>query len=387
MMLFLNLLALLVGMIVAQPAGAGDLITARAVLEDPSGLLTIADVVGRDFEPMSSALSKGYTASAFWLRIDVRAPAKGHEVVLRMRPTYLDEIRLFEPHGGDPRGWKTRVTGDRYPYDARDRPAVIPSFVVHVTGPQSTYYLRLVTTSTVRLDLDAMEPHEADQKDHQLDLVQEFFVLIMLWLLLWAMHDYWYSRQPEVGLFCVYQIVYILGALAIRGYLAPWIPAKAPEIASAITNVLIVGVTFMGLWLNRALLKIYALPTLLIKGLNVCLLSLPMAWLAMALDQTRWALHMNAVMLLVQWVYFMALVFSLQQVPLLNRLALQIFCGVIAFLVLPLYLSMLGWLTAIESDVWTMLVFSSMVWPTAVWAPSSSTRVRGRCVYRRAPII
>lgn len=37
MTLFFNMLVLLAGLIVAQPAGAGDLISARAVLEDPSG--------------------------------------------------------------------------------------------------------------------------------------------------------------------------------------------------------------------------------------------------------------------------------------------------------------------------------------------------------------
>jgi hypothetical protein len=357
MTLLFNMLALLVSLIVAQPASAADLLTARAVLEDPSGTLTIADVVGRDFEPLASALSKGYTASAFWLRVQVRAPAKGSEVVLRMRPTYLDEIRLFEPDGGDPRGWKTRVVGDRYAYAERDRPAVVPSFVVNVTAPQATYYLRIATTSTMRLDIDAMEPREADRKDHQLDLAQEFFVLVMLWLLLWAIQDYVHTRQPVVGLFCVYQVVYIFSGLSIRGYLTPLVSTDLPQLADLITSVMICGSTFAAFFLNRELFKLYAPPPLLIKALNLFMLTFPVELAAMAIGQVRWALNLNAVMLLVQLLCFIGLVFSLRPEPVLRRRFLQVFCVVIALMVAPLQLSLLGWFTVIGSDVWTLLAF------------------------------
>jgi len=361
MTLLFNMLALLVGLIVMQSAGAvdlaRDLITARAVLEDPSGTLTIADVVGRDFEPIASTLSKGYTASAFWLRVQVRAPVQGSEVVLRMRPTYLDEIRLFETDGGDPRGWRTRVVGDRHAYAARDRPAVVPSFVVHVTPPQATYYLRIATTSTMRLEIDALEPREADRKDHQLDMVQEFFVLVMLWLLLWALQDYVHTRQPVVGLFCVYQVVYIFSGLCIRGYLTLWVPADFPQLADSVTSFMICGATFAAFFLNRELFKLYAPPPRLIKALNLFMLTFPVELAAMAIGQTRWAMNLNAVMLLVQLMCFMVLVFSLRQTPMLMRRFLQVSCIVIMLMVAPLHLSLLGWFTTIESDVWTMLSY------------------------------
>jgi diguanylate cyclase (GGDEF)-like protein len=357
MTLFFNMLVLLAGLIVVQSASADDLISARAVLEDPSGALTMADVLGRDFQPMASTLSQGYSASAFWLRVQVRAPARGSEVVLRMRPTYLDEIRLFEPDDSNPHGWKTRVVGDRYAYGARDRPAVVPSFVVHVTPPLATYYLRIATTSTMRFEMEALEPREADRKDHQLDLAQEFFVLVMLWLLLWALQDYVHTRQPVVGLFCVYQVVYIFSGLSIRGYLVPWVPADFPQLADIVTSIMICGSTFAGFFLNRELFKLYAPPPSLIKALNLFMLTFPVELAAMLVGQIRAALNINAVMLLVQLLCFIALALSLRQMSVLRRRFLQVSCVVIALLVAPLQLSLLGWFPAIESDVWSLLAF------------------------------
>jgi diguanylate cyclase (GGDEF)-like protein len=353
---FFNILVLLVGLIVAQPAAADDLLMACAVLEDPSGTLTIADVAGRDFTPIKSALAKGYTSSAFWLRVQVRAPAKGSEVVLRLQPTFLDEIRLFEPDAGAPRDWKTRVTGDRYAYAARDRPSIIPSFVVNVTAPQATYYLRLTTTSTLRLDLDALEPHEADHKDHQLDLLQEFFVLLMVWLLLWAIHDYRHHRQAVVGLFCVHQIVYILDTIAVTGYLAPWMPSSFPELADHITSILICTATFTCLLFSRALFKLYAPPPLLMRCLDLLLLGFPIELASMALGHAGLALHINAVVLLVQLPCLMLLVIALRpgQVP--HYRVLQVICGLLGLLMALLQISILGGLNFIDSDLRTMLI-------------------------------
>lgn len=62
-------------------------------------------------------------------------------------------------------------------------------------------------------------------------------------------------------------------------------------------------------------------------------------------------------MLLVQLLCFIVLALSLRQMSVLRRRFLQVSCVVIALLVAPLQLSLLGWFTTIESDVWSMLAF------------------------------
>jgi len=109
MKLLFAILFLIVGLVaVPVPVVAGDLITARAVLEDRAGTLMIADVAGREFKPIGSTLSKGFINSAIWLRLQVRAPAKGNQAVLFIRQPFLNEIRLYEAAAGNPPVWKTR---------------------------------------------------------------------------------------------------------------------------------------------------------------------------------------------------------------------------------------------------------------------------------------
>src|SRR5665647_3799709 len=118
---FFSILILITSFVIAPLAVAGDLIISRAVLEDSAGTLTIADVAGREFKPVGPTLSKGITKSVYWLRLGVQAPSTGSKAVLLIRQPFLNEVRLFEADTSDPQGWKTRVTGNYYPFSDRDR--------------------------------------------------------------------------------------------------------------------------------------------------------------------------------------------------------------------------------------------------------------------------
>ncbi len=142
-----GILILIVGSLVTSLALASDLIVSRAILEDVSSALTIADVAGRVTIPAGSTLSMNSTSSVHWICLRVRAPATGGKLVLFIRPTYLNELRLYQAGSGNPLTWKTRVTGNPYPYANRGRPNISLGFVVKVAAPEATFYLRLKTRS------------------------------------------------------------------------------------------------------------------------------------------------------------------------------------------------------------------------------------------------
>lgn len=306
-------------------AEASDLIISRGVLEDRSGSLAIADVVGRDFKPIGSTLSKGFTSSAIWLRLNVRAPAKGSEAVLFIRQPFLNEIRLYEAVAGNPPVWKTRVTGNHYPYDERDLARKTLGFTVKVAAPETTYYLRIKSRSVVQVSVEALEPDEAERKDNQLDLLEVFFVTSMLLLLLWAIHSYLLDRLPVVGLFAIHQAVYTLYGVAITGYLAPLIPAGFPQLADWATAIPYCAVSFTTLLFCRELFKPYQPPPLLMRGLNLFLLVFPVQLAAMALGYTPVAVIINLVLIRVSWWYFVLMVFTLRREQSPSRRSLQIF--------------------------------------------------------------
>jgi diguanylate cyclase (GGDEF)-like protein len=322
---FSSILVLIVGFILAASAFASDLVTSRTVLEDVAGTMTIADVVSREGTPVGPTFSKGGADYVLWIRLRVQAPTHGSRVVLFIRPTFLNEIRLYVADPGDPQGWKTHVTGNRYPYSGRDRASISLGFLVDVTTPEATYYLRLKTRGPSSLDFEALEPDEAERKDHKRDLLMAFFVTTMLFLLLWAIHRYFLNRSPVVGLFAVHQAVYTLFAIVTTGYLAPFCPARFPQLADWVNLLLYCGIGFTPVLFCRALFKPYEPPPVLMRGLTLFLWTFPVLVVAIALGHDTFAVNANAVLIKISWLYFVVVAFSLRAESTPRRRLLQVF--------------------------------------------------------------
>ena len=344
------ILVLIAGFVIAQPVAAGDLILSRAVLEDVAGTLTITDVAKREFRPIGPTLSRGLTDSVHWLRLRVRAPAKGSEVVLFIRQPFLNEVRLYEADAGDPPDWKTRVTGNHYAYKERDRARSSLGFVVNLSAPEATYYLRLKTRSTSQLSVEALEPGEAERKDDQFDLMAVFFVTAMLLLLLWALHSYLLDRLPVVGLFALHQAMYTLYGTAITGYLAPFIPVGFPQVVDWITVITYCGSNFATVLFCRELFKPYQPQPLLVRGLNLLLLVFPLQLAAIALGYIPFAMILNVLLVRFTWWYFVVMTFTLRRESTPSRRLLQLFFVAIALVFTLFWISNRSAPTGLKSN-------------------------------------
>lgn len=351
----LVVLALIGGFLLGLPAGAGDLIVERGMLEDPGGTLSIADVEGRAFAPVGPTLSEGYSASAYWLRLRIRAPEWGRTVVLSLRPTFVNEVRLYEPDPAAPSGWRTAVTGSRHPYAGRDRAEPGLTFVVHLDGPEETCYLRLRTDTMSVLGVEALTPPEADRSRAQLDMLLVFFVTSMAYLLLWAAQSYAFSRQPAVGLFAVHQGVYILSGLAMAGYFAQFAPAGFPQLPDLAAGVLACIMNATGVLFSRALFMPYRPPRLLMRGFILVAAVIPFEILAIALGFSRFALAANTtLMMLLTW-YFLLVAFAARREQTPSRAVLRSIFVAITVLTTAFWLSSFGWWTVAESNLKDMV--------------------------------
>ena len=127
--------SLAVAHLTAVPADA-DHVVKRSVLEDPTGQLAIDEVEDMPFAPMAEVLAASYTHSAHWVRLRVRPSAKGRSLVLRIRPTFLDTVTLFEtdPDGA---GWRSRVTGDMVPFGEREAAAAALALEIRPEEPDT----------------------------------------------------------------------------------------------------------------------------------------------------------------------------------------------------------------------------------------------------------
>jgi diguanylate cyclase (GGDEF)-like protein len=306
------ILFVIVGFTLAPPALASDQTISRAVLDDPTGSLTIADVAGRVTTPVGPSYYMASSQGAHWICVRVQAPAHGGKVVLFLRPTSLNEVRLYEAGTGTPLTWKTRVTGNLFPFAERDRASISLGFVVEVPAPEATYYLRVKTRSPAQFSVEAMEPAEADRWDHNRDLVLVFFVTAMLSLFFWAINSYLLDRQRVVGLFAVHQAVYTLFGISATGYLAPLFVTRFPLLIDWVSAALYLAINFTPVLFCRELFKPYEPPPLLMRGLNLLLFTFPVLLAAMAMGYGAFAIISNAALIKITWLFFVVIAFSLR---------------------------------------------------------------------------
>jgi diguanylate cyclase (GGDEF)-like protein len=152
-----------------------------------------------------------------------------------------------------------------------------------------------------------------------------FFVTAMLCLLLWAILSFLQDRQPVVGLFAVHQAVYTFFGFVVTGYLAPWIPARFPQLGDTANIVLYCAINFTPVLFCRELFRPYVPPPALMRGFNLLLCTFPLLLLAIALGYDFPAVNINSALIKFTWLYFVVVAFSLRVERPPSRLLLRIF--------------------------------------------------------------
>ena len=127
-----------------------SLTTHFAVLEDPEGVITLADVQtpewGSRFEPVTvpgSALSYGFTRSAYWFRLAIDNPGElPLERLIEISNYALSEIAFFQPQADG--SYLESKTGSLWPFATRLYAHRFPVFPVTLSTQSSkVYYFRI----------------------------------------------------------------------------------------------------------------------------------------------------------------------------------------------------------------------------------------------------
>lgn len=234
-----------------------------AFLDDPSGALTLAEVLTRadQFQSLPGFLNRGYTQAATWLRLDVHNPAPTSRAVLvRLSPPTLDELDVYvEPDPPErmvPGGWVRYSLGDHAPMAGKPIPGALPSFPLSLE-PQShvRVYLRIRSKGAhaLRAELDAPEQaqatslwHAALQSGH---IGMAAVLAIVNFLLALRLRDRVYA------LYGGYLLTLALGGLGIDHLIGVLWPAIAHLLADGLTAIGTgLGFTFM-CWFVMAVTK------------------------------------------------------------------------------------------------------------------------------------
>lgn len=350
-----RLIFFVVCMLSVSLANAGDLIAQREYLLDTAGDLTIQQVSQRDFEAATPILNKGYSHAAHWLRIKV-LPSKEKSVELRIRPTYLDQITLYYPDPENPGAWITRVTGDKYAFDNRDRNAASLGFIVPGSEEAKTYYLRLQTSSSALWHVQALPPAEAKMRDLRQDIFMMLYLGFMLWITFWAVEDFIKRPDRLTGFFIFYQLVYLSYALAITGHIAPFIPPNAAGLNDEITSFLVLANVCVSIVFYYGLFELYSPPKILLRPMIALCVFFPLAVYGLSHGYAMEVLRANAQVVLIAAVLFIALAYTTSKDAIPSRVTLRVICSLqTVSLVLSMF-PLLGWFSASEWNLSATLI-------------------------------
>lgn len=341
--LFLTLCCLISLTSIASVALAESHILGRGLFVDPSGQMTVQEVSKQRFTPIGQVLTQGYTKKASWLKIEL-APSDV-PLVLRIRPTYLDQLKLYWRQGDSLSDWQEMVTGDRTPLQQRPIAMVSLGFPID-TANATTYYIRLQTTSTSLLNVEAMTWAQVQRQELFDQGVQIVYYGFMLWMLLWAISDFVIYRQRVVGCFIAMQCAQILYNLSVTGYLAFLFPTSAfGDYALSLFVLIVMPVSLV---FHRTLFSPFEPSKFALRILDLFILAGPLLLLTYHFGNPQTALYLNALVLLSLPPLFLWLAFTARRQALPGIKALRTIYVLFSVLIVTVLLPTLGSFESIE---------------------------------------
>jgi hypothetical protein len=306
---FLVLLGLLSGAALADPA---DHILERAYVVDESGKLTLDEIRQMPVQRYEGVLSRGFTESATWIRITV-APVQGirsgEPLAVRMRPVYLDEIRLFDPL--DTSG-RVRIAGDHTEWQASEFKSLNHGFLISASDVPREIWLRLKTTSTSLIHVQVQTMEEAQHANRMQEMVYGLMMGTLLFFFLWAVLQWSLQREVLMAVFTISQLAAIAYALVYVGYArligGGYFSAIAIDSFSCVVYCIyvVVGIVFHYFMLREFKSWMPGLRLMLAAGLLAFMTEMGL----LAVGSTLQAMRLNLTLVAVSPLVFAALSFT-----------------------------------------------------------------------------
>jgi hypothetical protein len=287
------------GLLVPAQVAAKDYVSARAYWEDTSGQATLAQAQQQRLTPYQGVLNRGYTHAVHWVRLHIEGadPAVvGDKLVVRIHPVFLDRITLFDP--ADPTPGVARVTGDQTAWTDAEWPSSNHGFLIPVQSQARDIWLKLQSTSSHFMVVEALSQPEARRLDHLQELIYSITVGVLFVFWAWMLIAWLNDRDPLNGVFVIKQSVMIIYTLAYFGYhrtmLGEWLAPDVLDRAFNYANIAAAGAT---IWFERHLICEYSLPVWVQRLVRsvVWLIAIPLG--LMLAGQTKLAMQSNLILL------------------------------------------------------------------------------------------
>jgi signal transduction histidine kinase len=194
---------------------ASDHITASSYWQDDAAQATFEQAQHQTYSIYEGVLSRGYTSSAIWIRLNIVPPVGADKLVLRIRPVYLDDITLFDPL--DTAG-KPRTAGDTTRYDLTEYKSLAHTFVVPAGDQPRTVWMRVKTTSTTLINIEAFTPEEMLRSEFDLQLSYFAVLAVVAMFMLLVLINWFNYRESLYAFFVVRQVYYFFYTASLFGF-------------------------------------------------------------------------------------------------------------------------------------------------------------------------
>jgi signal transduction histidine kinase len=230
-----------------------DLIQSQAHWIDLSGQAVIEQATQSPFESFEHLLAKGYSKHPIWIKVSYKKADKksNEDLVLRILPTYLDEVTLYQRVGQQ---WISSTTGDRYPFAERDNQNTALSFNLHPQA-EDVLYLRLQTTSTSLMSLEVVTQKNFSELEGRRDTLLGIYFGALIILMVISTTLGWLSKQTHLRLFALFEFFELLYASSFTGYMPRFILPSHPLLMDLLFGVFVISHIFTGILFHRSLLK------------------------------------------------------------------------------------------------------------------------------------
>lgn len=272
----------------------------QSFYSDKTDALSYSDVQSVTFTPYQGLLTGGFSKGAYWIKLGVRANTQ--DLVLRIRPAYLNEITLYDP--ASPRG--PRVTGSNFPIDDADVEAVSLNFLLPPSTTDREVYLRVKSLSSYLVYVEVMPLTDFKRLERTDNLIYTGYVVLTLILALWLFITWMMNRERVIGAFTLQQSFAFIHAFIKIGFARAFLDRYvSDELIVDVSNLNTVFYPFVALVVNRLLLQEYGLKPVFRFVFNALMLgSLCIIGLFLSGHEVL-AINMNAMLVLSMMVWFL----------------------------------------------------------------------------------
>lgn len=189
---------------------------------------SLGELESQTFTPFEGILSLGYGNEYLWLKIHVPSnaeygdPSKNENLILKIRPTYLGEIELFDPpKSNNPNAilQPDGLTGQRYAMNSNGYDSINHGFKIFSADQSRDIYLRVKTTTTRMISVDLLPESKAYEEDRRQLVITSGFLFILIFFVFWAALQWLIFRERLLALFTIKQIIVLAFGITNLGFM------------------------------------------------------------------------------------------------------------------------------------------------------------------------